>query len=63
MSTSEIEHELQKEFMVCPVCAEPVQTVCAEGVPAQQLRAGSCGHAFFMDLESAPHYSPEEIEP
>lgn len=51
-----LEKELQKEFFVCPECGEDVHTKAAENVPAQQLRYGSCGHTFFMDLYSIPRY-------
>jgi hypothetical protein len=53
---NEIERDLQKELFICPECGEDVHTVAAEGVPAQQLRDGSCGHRFFMDFYSVPRY-------
>ena len=60
MTTVELESSLQREFMKCPECGADVQTVAAEGVPAQALRAGTCGDVFFMDLASTPRYKPAD---
>jgi hypothetical protein len=57
MTTTEIEDSLQQEIMTCPECGDNVITIAAEGIPAQQLRHGSCGHDFMMDLDSKPVYN------
>lgn len=57
-TASEIEERLQLEYMTCTECGADTRTVAAEGVPAQALRHGECGHDFFMDLESRPRYTP-----
>lgn len=60
MSTTELEELLQKEIMICPECGCEVHTIAAEGVPAQALRHGDCGHDFFMDLDSKPRYENDD---
>jgi hypothetical protein len=62
LTATDIECDVQREFLHCSECGELVHTKPAEGVPAQALRAcDKCDAVFFMDLNANPIYEkPDE---
>ena len=51
ITVSQIEAELQTEFLTCSEGHIPTRTLPAENIPAQALRYGiHCGHVFYIEL-------------